>query len=64
MSTNPIASYLTYANLQMAAEALYGYEITSSNPVALTKLSLAPDAFAAALIKGNDHASKFPEATS
>ena len=26
MSTNPIASYLTYANLQMAAEALYGYQ--------------------------------------
>ncbi|KAB2924789.1 MAG: hypothetical protein F9K30_08730 [Dechloromonas sp.] len=58
MSTNQIASYLTYANLQMAAEALYGYELTSSNPVALTK----PVLDAAVLIKGNDHASKFPEA--
>ncbi len=37
MSTNPIASYLTYANLQMATEALYGYLPTSSNPVALRK---------------------------
>ena len=33
MAANPISIYLRYANLQMAAEALYGVESDTSSPI-------------------------------
>ncbi len=62
MNTLSISDYLKYANLQMAAEALYGYNATISGS------NLTPSApyegpinFEDNLTTGNLHASKFTD---
>lgn len=53
MTTSTVATYLQYANLQMAAEAF----LTNAAGSTLTD----PDSLKGALIKGNDHASRFTD---
>lgn len=38
MAANPISIYLRYANLQMAAEALYGVGSDTSSPIVTNKV--------------------------
>lgn len=58
MASNIVSTYFKYANLQMAAEALYGEERTSSSDIVSAFKPLTIQA----LTDGNKHASKFPEA--
>lgn len=61
MATNEISTYLKYANLQMAAEALYRIPIESSSAIGSTPASYT-GLTVEALTDGNKHASKFPQA--
>lgn len=61
MAMPSIADYLKYANLQMAAEALYGFDATVSGAVLTPGQRTTPNSAIAAgnLKTGNEHASKF-----
>ncbi|WP_443192577.1 hypothetical protein [Pseudomonas indica] len=61
MNTLSISDYLKYANLQMAAEALYGYNATipSANLIPGATYNDGAINFEDNLIIGNNHASKF-----
>ncbi len=57
MTANSISNYLKYANLQMAAEALFEQPNNSRSLIVTSKpATLLSDALRA----GNSHASKFP----
>ena len=53
---NTISTYLKYANLQMAAEALFDNERNKSAPILVAGLTPSDSQ----LEDGNKHASKFP----
>lgn len=57
MTTNLISAYLQYANLQMAAEALYGVDPNNSWNIGAFA---SPGMTTAALTAGNDRTNKFP----
>lgn len=57
MTDNTISAYLTYANLQMAAEALYGKNNNESSSITTSGGGKIDSEY---LTDGNKHASKFP----
>jgi Ca2+-binding RTX toxin-like protein len=59
MAMNIISEFATYANLQMAAEALYGIPNASSSSIGESSPSYTGLTYDA-LFTGNAHASKFP----